>query len=384
MIVQQFLRWMAGAPVARRAEATSALARAYLYSQMSETEREAAEAAMTILLDDPAIQVRRALAEALSRSPDAPREVILALSNDLPDVAAPVLERSPVLLDAELVDAVAGFADPLPAAVARRIGLGTQVAAAIAEVGSLQACQALAENLEADIPRFSLVRLVERHGTDAVLREALMARPDTPIEIRQMLLKQVGDLLSDHPLVRRGLKDERARAVVMEARERATVTLASSAAPHETEALVEHLLQSGQLTAALLMRAVCTGNITLFTAALARLSGLGATRVSSILSSSRGLPVKALLARAGLPPRTHGLFQVAIGVWRDLAREVTPTLAIAGNPAVARLLIGEVLDRYQACDGVEADDLVVMLRRFSAEIARDAARAYMDRTLAAA
>jgi uncharacterized protein (DUF2336 family) len=384
MIVQQFLRWMAGAPVARRAEATSALARAYLYSQMSEAEREAAEAAMTILLDDPAIQVRRALAEALSRSPDAPREVILALSNDLPDVAAPVLERSPVLLDAELVDAVAGFADPLPAAVARRIGLGAQVAAAIAEVGSLQACQALAENREAEIPRFSLVRLVERHGTDAVLREALMARPDTPIEIRQMLLKQVGDLLSDHPLVRRGLKDERARAVVMEARERATVTLASTAAPHETEALVEHLLQSGQLTAALLMRAVCTGNITLFTAALARLSGLGPSRVSSILSSSRGLPVKALLARAGLPRRTHGLFQVAIGVWRDLAREVTPTLAIAGNPAVARLLIGEVLDRYQACDGVEADDLVVMLRRFSAEIARDAARAYMDRTLAAA
>ncbi|WP_306030791.1 DUF2336 domain-containing protein [Stappia sp. MMSF_3263] len=384
MIVQQFLRWMADAPVTRRAEATSALARAYLHSAMTEADREAAEAAMTILLDDPAVQVRRALAEALSRSADAPREVILALSGDLPEVASLVLERSPVLLDMELVDAVAGFADPLPAAVARRVDLGSQVAAAIAEVGSLQACQALAENREAEIPRFSMVRLVERHGTDAILREALMARGETPIEIRQMLLKQVGDLLSDHPLVRRGLKDERARAVVAEARERATVTLASTAAPHETPALVEHLVQSGQLTPALLLRAVCTGNIVLFTAALARLSGLGVSRVEAVLGSARGLPLRALLSRAGLPSRTHGLFQVAIGVWRDLAREVTPVLAVPGNPAVARLLIGEVLDRYQEQDGVEADDLVVMLRRFSAEIARDAARAYMDRTLAAA
>ncbi len=210
MIVHQFLRWMADAPVARRAEATSALAKAYLYSQMTEDDRDAAEAAMIILLDDPAVQVRRALAEALSRSDKAPREVVLALVNDLPDVALPVLEWSPVLLDAELVDAIGGFADPLPAAVARRFHLSAQVAAAVAEVGSLQACCALAENDTAEIPRFSLVAGgAARQG--GALREALMARPGIPIEIRQMLLKQVGDLLSDHPLVRRGLKEERAR-----------------------------------------------------------------------------------------------------------------------------------------------------------------------------
>ena len=79
MIVQQFLRWMTDAPTERRADATSALARAYLYSDLSDDDRDAAEAAMMILLDDPSPTVRRALAEALARSPDAPREVILAL-----------------------------------------------------------------------------------------------------------------------------------------------------------------------------------------------------------------------------------------------------------------------------------------------------------------
>ena len=58
-------------------------------------------------------------------------------------------------------------------------------------------------------------------------------------------------------------------------------------------------------------------------------------------------------------------------------------MSCGGNVVLARRVVGLVLDRYQGTDGVEADDLVVMLRRFSAEIARESARAYMERTLAA-
>ncbi len=98
---------------------------------------------------------------------------------------------------------------------------------------------------------------------------------------------------------------------------------------------------------------------------------MGSERVRGVLETGRGLAVRALLARAGLPPRTHTLIQVAVGVWRDLAREISPDLVIPSNPAVARLLISEVLERYQSQDGVEADDLVVMLRRV---LGRDRAR----------
>ena len=38
MIVRQFLRWIQTAPPGDRAEATSALARAYLYSDLSDEE----------------------------------------------------------------------------------------------------------------------------------------------------------------------------------------------------------------------------------------------------------------------------------------------------------------------------------------------------------
>src|SRR5207248_5444916 len=87
MIVRHFLQWVRTAEAAERAEATSALARAYLYSDLSHDDRIAAEGAMIMLLDDPSPLVRHALADALGSSRDAPPTVVHALINDQPDIA---------------------------------------------------------------------------------------------------------------------------------------------------------------------------------------------------------------------------------------------------------------------------------------------------------
>ena len=71
MIVRHFLQWVRTAEAVERAEATSALARAYLYSDLTPDDRIAAEGAMIMLLDDRSPLVRQALAEVLSFSPDA-------------------------------------------------------------------------------------------------------------------------------------------------------------------------------------------------------------------------------------------------------------------------------------------------------------------------
>ncbi len=52
MIVRQFLHWVRTALPGERAEATSALARAYLFSDLGADDRGAAEGAMIMLLDD--------------------------------------------------------------------------------------------------------------------------------------------------------------------------------------------------------------------------------------------------------------------------------------------------------------------------------------------
>ena len=142
MIVRDFLDWVRTAPAGKRAEATSALARAYLYSDLSPDDLGAAEGAMLMLLDDPSPLVRRALADALAASPSAPPAIVLALAADHPDIAAPVLALSPLFVDADLVDAVATGTPAVQTAIASRVALPRSVAAAIAEVGTEESCLA--------------------------------------------------------------------------------------------------------------------------------------------------------------------------------------------------------------------------------------------------
>jgi uncharacterized protein (DUF2336 family) len=147
---------METAPAAMRADAAHALARAYLYSDVDEETRSAMEAAMTVLLDDPARDVRFALADALASSPAAPRHVLLTLATDQMDVATLVLSRSPVFIDAELVDIVAASCERLQIAIAGRPLVSSSVSAAIAEVGEMATCRILLLNVGADIARISL------------------------------------------------------------------------------------------------------------------------------------------------------------------------------------------------------------------------------------
>src|SRR6478672_6614238 len=100
MIVRQFISWIRTALPGERAEATRALARAWLISDLSGEDRIAAEGALLMLLDDPSPLVRQAMAETFARATEAPAAIVRALSTEQPSIAVPVLEHSPLLIDA--------------------------------------------------------------------------------------------------------------------------------------------------------------------------------------------------------------------------------------------------------------------------------------------
>ena len=84
-----------------------------------------------MLLDDASPLVRQAMAEVFARSTEAPAAIVQALSLDQPSVALPVLEHSPLLIDADLVDIIATGDCAMQCAIARRIHLPASVCAAI-------------------------------------------------------------------------------------------------------------------------------------------------------------------------------------------------------------------------------------------------------------
>jgi uncharacterized protein (DUF2336 family) len=380
MIVRQFLRWVQTAAPGERAEATSALARAYLYSDLTSEDRLAAEAAMTVLLDDPSPLVRRALAEALGGSADAPHGVILALAHDQPEIATIVAGRSPVLSDAELVDLVAGSGEGVQSTIAGREPLSRAVAGAITEVAGAASCLVLIENSTAEISARGLARVAERFGQLSAVREALLLRDDLSAETRQVLVATLSETLARFVVERDWISAERAQLIAREACDRATVTIASGREAGEVGTLVQHLLTSGQLTGNLLLRAVLSGNTQFLIEAFAELSGLRPSRVAGILTDRNIQGFRALYERTGLPDAAFGAFRAAIEVMNETGF-VGDTY---GAATLKRRIVERVLTRYEGVAGDELDYLLAMLRRFAAEAAREEARFYTADLIAAA
>src|SRR5262245_7840277 len=256
MIVRQFLQWVRQAPAGERAEATSALARAYLYSDLSADDLAAAEGAMIMLLDDPSPLVRQALAQVFASEEGAPPIIVHALAADQPDIALPVLEQSPLLFEDHLVDLIATGEVEQQVAVAGRHSLTRGVAAAIAEVGAPEACLAVLENPDVEIAPFSIERVIERFGHLAPIRENLFAREDLSMPMRQALLAKLSQALAGFVSARQWLGSEHAEFAAREACEKATVALAADTSYDEVGELVQYLRQSGQLTAGMMLRAL--------------------------------------------------------------------------------------------------------------------------------
>jgi uncharacterized protein (DUF2336 family) len=323
--------------------------------------------------------VRSAMAQALATSPDAPPAVILALAADLPDIAGVVLERSPLLVDADLVDHVGGGEPWAQAAIARRYRLPRPVAAALAEVGSPEACLILIESPDAEIAAFSLERMVERHGHLAAIREALLARVDISAASRQALAVKLSATLTGFVVGRNWLEEGRAQRVAREACEKAAVAIAADSRQADTASLVRHLRESAQLTPGLILRALLSGNMALFEQALAELSGLPPARVAGLVHDRRGAGLRALYERTGLPGSAFPAVRAALEAMHEAGFLGDP----GGASRLKRRMIERVLTSCEGQPSAEIEPLLLLLRRFATEAAREEARMFCDELAAA-
>lgn len=382
MIIRQFLSWANTAAPAERAEATAALARAFLYSPMSEAERGDCQAALTFLLDDPAPEVRFALADVFARRADAPRPVVLALARDVAAVAAPVLEFSPLVPECDLIDLAAEGCSAAQCAIARRKHLAAPVAAALAEVAGPEACAALLDNAGAVIVSFSLARLAERFADDAEVRSRLLARADLPLTVRHTLLTALTDGLKAQALALAGgdLADG-AETYLEETRERATIVLATGASDAELAGLVEHLRSRGHLTARLMLRSAGMGRLRVLSACLAALCRQPQSRVADLLATGRAGPLRSLLMAAGLPQRTVSVFQLLVEGYRAADCSFLQDQLPGVTRSVMETVSSELEEIAVSC-GVE--DVFALIRSLVIEAAREEARLLVCTELLAA
>lgn len=138
-----------------------------LVPELSTAQRDKAEAlTITVLRElaaDQLPKIRAIVSEHLKSADGAPKDIILRLAWDLEAiVAAPVLQFSPLLNDQDLLEIIAaGRESGALSAIAKRRGLGNDVAGAVAQTLDTKAVAALLANDSAQMREDTLDLIIE-------------------------------------------------------------------------------------------------------------------------------------------------------------------------------------------------------------------------------
>lgn len=285
---------------------------------LTERERELAIDIIRAMVKDAEVRVREALSRNLKSSHDIPHDVALTLARDVESVALPMLEFSAVFTDADLVDIVRRSSGAKQVAVARRKTVSAPVAAALIDSKNREAVATLVANEGAELSEAALQRVLDSYGSEEAVQGSLVHRRDLPITVAERLVAIVSENLREYLVTHHELPAAVATDLVLESRERATVSLLPPGAESaDVEQLVHQLRVNGRLTPSLILRSLCMGDMQLFEASLAALARTSLDNARILIHDGGALGLKSLYMRAGLPERLYPAFRVAIDVWSE-------------------------------------------------------------------
>lgn len=236
---------------------------------------------MTLVLDAERA-VRRRLAERIADVDWAPKALIHVLALDDIEIARPVIARSPLLDDDDLVRLLVEATLEHQIEVARRPNISEKVADTILNLGDPAVLAALAANFTARLPENGMALLVDGARTIPALRAPLARHPALTAALGTALYAWVGEVLREALASRFDLDPTALKAAMGEAVQDAKAApLGRAAQPGRSEEreameqrLIEKLDSAGQLKPGYLMRALREHKLSLFEAGLSRLAGL--------------------------------------------------------------------------------------------------------------
>ena len=226
------------------------------------------------LARDVEMAIRIALAERLADDTTAPHDLILLLADDKIEVARPLILRSPLLTETDVLRMIAEHSEAHQAAVAGRANIGEPVTEALANSEAESVLVALVRNATAKISTLTFETLVEKSRKIESLQEPLAHRPDLPPVLATRMCEWVTDALKTYIVKNYTIAPERLTDAMSEAEtliKSEPAATPQAATGESAQKLIEKLAISGQLRAGFLLRVLHQGQIDLFDLAFARL-----------------------------------------------------------------------------------------------------------------
>jgi uncharacterized protein (DUF2336 family) len=277
--------------------------------------RPLAEAVLQLLVRDGEPEVRRALAAAVAASPNLPAAVAACLAIDDPEVARPILERSPVLGEGDLSAIVRTRAVPHALAVAARAPLSEKLSDCLVATDEPAVIAVLAANAGAGISTATLRRIDERYRDDRRIQDCLIRRPNLPAVLLDRFLAAMAERLAWQTIRTRRMSKAEARQLIAALRDRA------SAAVEPGEPALERRLRArhagGDLGAEDILAFLRDGETGAVEIGLALLAAVDPARARDLLHGADRRGLAALCARADLGAPHYVALRMAL----DLAEQ---------------------------------------------------------------
>ncbi len=160
-------------------------------TQQSDADRDVFGGVLERISFELEVEARAELSQRLSSTRFAPHNIVRRLAEDDIDVAKPVLERSNVLSDEDLVDIAYSKGQEHLMAMTRREALSAAVTDVIVQRGNDEVLTSVSGNLGAAFSAKGFDMLAVKATDIPKLRENLIERDDVPNEVVEMIKASV-------------------------------------------------------------------------------------------------------------------------------------------------------------------------------------------------
>jgi uncharacterized protein (DUF2336 family) len=307
-----------------------------------------------ILARDVVAKVRASVSRGLRDSPYLPHDVARKLGHDIDAVALPLLAGSLVLTAEDLADIIERGSARKHETIAARSNLTSEVTQALINHAGEAAVAVLMDNHSAEISEPSLNRAVTRFADSASVKRGMAFRPALPITISERLVTLVSDELQRHLVQMHALSPSIASDIVLRSRESALIHLSLGSSEAELAAMVQQMHRSGRLTPTLMLRALCTGDIAFFEAAMAVKGDVPVANAQILIHEPGRRGLARLYGKAGMPENLFDVICAAIVVVDETGFD--------GDPRDLERFRGRVISRVltvaDSIDAADADYLV--------------------------
>lgn len=273
------------------------------------------------LVQDVEVSVRKHLAIQLSNKADAPHDLVIALANDESEVAYPLLLKSRVLRDQDLIAIIHHRTLEHQLAISMRDQVSHSVSAALVETGEETVIKRLLENHNAEIARDTMAHLVEQSRRLDSLQRPLVHRSDLPADLAGKMYWWVSAALRSHIVDNFDVDPTEIDAALEFTVNIVREEQAAEAQPTSaTERVAKYLAECENTGDDLILHLLRDGEVALFERVLEHLTGLRRQLLQRLLYEPGGEGLAIVCRAISLDPK---VFKQVLSLTRKARVEIS-------------------------------------------------------------